>query len=95
MRLREWIRFDPDSLELGRYLWFGAPPQQRIPPLGDKISRHSKGNSKGYKGERLSHRVVKKGRFEKLTTVDEVAERLFGLTEAAASAPTQTPRPVD
>ena len=90
-----WIRFDPDSLELGRYLWFGAPPQQRIPPLGDKISRHSKGNSKGYKGERLSHRVVKKGRFEKLTTVDEVAERLFGLTEAAASAPTQTPRPVD
>ena len=74
-----WIRFDPDSLELGPYLWFGAAPQQRMPPLGDKVSRLSKGNSKGYKGERLSHRVVKKGRFETLTSINEVAERLFGL----------------
>jgi len=74
-----WIRFDPDSMELGPYLWFGAAPHQRIPALGDKTSRDSKGNSKGYKAERPGHRVVKKGRFEKLTTINEVAERLFGL----------------
>ena len=74
-----WIRFDPNSLELGPYLWFGSPPQQRIQPLGDKISRHSKGDSEGYKAERPSHRVVKKSRFEELTNINEVAERLFGV----------------
>ena len=74
-----WIRFDPDSMELGPYLWFGAAPHQRIPPLGDKVSRHSKGDSEGYKAERPSHRVVKKSRFEELTTINEIAERLFGI----------------
>jgi len=74
-----WIRFDPDSMELGPYFWFGAAPHRRIPALGDKVSHHSKGNSEGYKAERLSHRVVRKGRFEKLTTINEVADRLFGV----------------
>jgi hypothetical protein len=73
-----WIRFDSKTMQLGPYLWFGSGPQQRLPTLGDTISRHTKGDSKGYKAERPNHRVVKKARFEVLATIDEVAERLFG-----------------
>ena len=40
-----WIWFDPETMELGPYLWFGARPHQPIPALGDKRSRHAKANS--------------------------------------------------
>jgi len=78
-----WIRFDANRMELGPYLWFGAAPHQGMPALGDKISRHSKADSSGYKAERPNHRVIKKGRFEELATIDEVAERLFGVVTRA------------
>ena len=74
-----WIWFDADRMELGPYLWFGAAPRQPIPALGDKISRHSKADSNGYKAERPNHRVVKKRLFEELATIDAVAEHLFGM----------------
>jgi hypothetical protein len=74
-----WILFDPDTMELGPYLWFGAAPGQPIMTLGEQIARHSKGNSKGYKTERANHRVVKRGRFEVLTTIDDIARRLVGI----------------
>ena len=75
-----WIMFDLENLELGPFLWFGGSPREAIVDLGDKVARHSKGNKDGYKAEKPNHRVVKKGRFEELATIEEVAERLFGVT---------------
>lgn len=73
-----WIQFDPNSMELGPYLWFGAKAGDPIGPLGDIVARHSKANSKGHKSKRRNHRVVKKARFERLSSLEEVSERLFG-----------------
>jgi hypothetical protein len=79
-----WIRFDPDTLELGPFLWFGGAPGEPMPPLGDTVGRHTRGNRTGFKAERQNIRIVAKGRFTPLATIDDVAYRLFG---AGISAP--------
>ncbi|MBZ0148036.1 MAG: hypothetical protein K8F62_10915 [Pseudorhodoplanes sp.] len=89
-----WIMFDPQSLELGPFLWFGGSPREAIVDLGDKVARYSKGNKDGYKAERPNHRVVKKGRFQVLHTIDDVADALFGdrSAELDSSAALTMPR---
>ena len=72
-----WIRFDPDTLELGPFHWFGGRPGEPLPSLGDTVARHTKGDAKGIKSYRANIRVVNGGRFSKLTSITEVAERLF------------------
>ena len=79
-----WIMFDPQSMELGPFLWFGGSPSEAIVDLGDRVARHSKGNMDGYKAERPHHRVVKKGRFTSLETFEDVADALFGPATPAA-----------
>lgn len=39
-----WMKFDPETVELGPYLWFGAKPGEPALSLGSKIARHSKGD---------------------------------------------------
>jgi hypothetical protein len=51
-----WIFFDPDTLSLGPFLWFGGQPGERIPLFGEKIARHTKPNSKLEKADRPAHR---------------------------------------
>lgn len=75
-----WIIVDPDTLEPVEYLWFGAPPGEDLPDLGDKRARHSKANSEGFKAEREALRVVNKGRFTRLKSIHEVFVALFGET---------------
>jgi hypothetical protein len=53
-----WLEFDPDTLAIKKYLWFGGNPGSALPDLGSRVSRHSKANSKGQKLERPMHRVV-------------------------------------
>jgi hypothetical protein len=50
----------------------------RLPPLGARISRHSKGNSQGEKTERPIHRVLSKRQFDGLADISNVVERLVG-----------------
>lgn len=73
-----WLQFDPTSMELGPFLWFGGAPGEPLPQLGDRIGRHSKANSSGYKAERQSIRRLSKQRFETLPSISDVADRLFG-----------------
>jgi hypothetical protein len=40
-----WIYFDPETLLLGPFLWFGSAPGEKIPALGDKIATHTKHNA--------------------------------------------------
>lgn len=72
-----WIWFDPQSMELGPFLWLGGEPGQPLPSLGKRLCKHSKGDSTGQKTTRASIRTVTKGRFETLATMDEVADALF------------------
>ena len=73
-----WLEFDPDTLAIKKYLWFGGGPRSALPVLGSKVSRHSKANSKGQKLERPMHRVLGKGRFEPLLEINPLVNRMFG-----------------
>lgn len=76
-----WIRFEPETLELGPFLWFGAPPGERLPNLnGMPVARHSKGDANGLKKERPNLRVIRKDCFKELEDIDQVAAALFGVT---------------
>ena len=74
-----WISFDPDTLLLGPYLWFGGAPKERIPSFGEKVARHTKHNARREKADRPGHRVIAKSRFTRLDTIDEVIQKLIGL----------------
>jgi len=73
-----WLEFDPESLAIDRFYWFGGAPGMPLPDLGSRISRHSKGNSHGEKNERLGHRVLAKRDFQMLADIGEVVGKLFG-----------------
>lgn len=73
-----WQRFDADTLELTGFLWFGSPnPRLELPPLGDKLAKHTKGNKDGDKNVRKQIRVLNKGQFEPISNIADLAERLF------------------
>ena len=73
-----WIWFDPDTMDLGPFLWFGGLPGQPLPSLGDRVGKHSKGDSTGLKAERPNIRLVRKSKFDALPTMEEVVGTLFG-----------------
>ncbi len=77
-----WIWFDPDSMDLGPFLWFGGQPGEPLPPLGDRVGKHTKGNRTGLKAERPNIRLVVKGKFSSLSTMDDVAKSLFGASSS-------------
>jgi hypothetical protein len=74
-----WIFFDPDTLLLGPFLWFGGAAGERIPPLGEKIARHTKPNAELKKADRPAHRVIAKNRFTTLETIDDVIQKPIGV----------------
>jgi hypothetical protein len=88
-----WIIFDADTLKLGPFLWLGSPPGQPLPLplLGNRVAHHAKGNSAGVKAPRPNLRIVGKGEFKKLPTVESVAVELFGEI-AVKSGEEETPR---
>jgi hypothetical protein len=73
-----WI-FVTRELELAHYRWFGGAPGQPLPDIQKmKFAKHTKGNAQGKKIDRPQHRLISRKHFEKLGTVEEVLERLFG-----------------
>jgi hypothetical protein len=84
-----WMIYDPDTLELGPFLWFGGEPGEPLPPPGDRVVRHSKGNAAGEKMERAGHRLVSRSRFATLETVCELVDALFGTPGARRVEPDQ------
>ncbi len=77
-----WVYFNPKSLQLGPFYWFGGPPGRPLPPLSHfKVGRHTKGDASGHKAKRPNIRVVPKGQFVKVDTVTELVTRLFGTPE--------------
>jgi len=82
-----WIVVKSD-LTLDSFLWLGGEPGEPLPDISDlKIAKHTKGNAEGAKIERPNHRIVPRGKFEKLNTLDQVLERLFGSFSGRAILP--------
>jgi hypothetical protein len=73
-----WIVVSPD-LDLVSYLWFGNAPDVPLPDIsGFPVACHAKGTSTGKKNERPMHRVIAKGKFEKIASLDLILGKLFG-----------------
>ena len=74
-----WMGFDPDTMELGPFYWFGNPPGSPSPDLSRfRLARHTRGNKEGHKPIRRNSFVLPKGDFVRLETIDDVLEKLFG-----------------
>lgn len=77
-----WLKFNARSLKLGPFLWFGGAPRQPLPDITGSdfpVAKHTKGNADGVKTQRPNIRVVKKKHFVTVSTIAELAEKLFGL----------------
>jgi hypothetical protein len=78
------LLFEPKTLELGPFLWFGGKPGQRLPDLsGYPVARHTKGNAQGVKLPRPKLRVVPRSAFKTAASVIDIAKRLFGKLPSA------------
>jgi hypothetical protein len=76
-----WSRFDPQTLRLGPFLFFGAAARKPLPSLdGLAVAKHTKGDSKGKKAERPNLRVLPRRRFESIPTIAALYEKLFATT---------------
>lgn len=72
-----WTRFDPKTLELGPFLFFGAAAGP-LPSLeGLAVAKHTKGDSTGKKADRPNLRVLPRRRFESVPTIPALYEKLF------------------
>ena len=79
-----WVQFDPETLELGPFLFFGSEPGHPLPSLEEfPVARHTKANADGHKAERPEIRVVPKGKFLKLDSIEAVVHALFGEVQSA------------
>ncbi|HXV60169.1 MAG TPA: hypothetical protein VEK15_05710 [Vicinamibacteria bacterium] len=76
-----WVVFEPSTLDLGPFLWFGSSPGKPLPDLTSfNVARHTKGDATRHKAERLMIRVIPKARFKSLATIDELLAVLFGIS---------------
>jgi len=74
-----WVQFESSTMRLGPFLWLGGAPGKPLPSLSEfKTAKQTRANSRGVKAERLAFREVPLSRFERLTDVAALVERLFG-----------------
>ena len=73
------LLFDPNTLDLGPFLWFGGNPGDRLPDLTRfAVAKHTKANAKGIKLERPRLRSVPRSAFARVATIAELSAKLFG-----------------
>lgn len=61
-----------------KYRWFGGLPGQPLPPLGDRVVKHTKGDSHGVKKVRPNMRKLLLSQFTPVNSTPELLDRLFG-----------------
>lgn len=82
-----WVRFNPDTVALGPFLWFGAAPGLPIPELGNfRVAKHTRANAQGIKQERPNQRSIPRSAFEHVPDYDALVLKLFGEFKKAANA---------
>lgn len=72
-----WIQVD-NALEMLSFWWFGGPPGEPLPTLGDRRARRIGRDAQGARPMREAHRVVNGSAFRRLDAMDQVLEALFG-----------------
>lgn len=72
------MTYDPASMEITGWRWFGGLPGARLPDMGDRIARHSRGNRDGVKAQRPHIRILPSGKFAVLRDGAALADQLFG-----------------
>lgn len=80
-----WMVYDPMTLRVIEYRWFGGEPGEPLPDLGERNVRHTKGNASGEKAFRNAHRLLCKTSFEILADLRVLADRLFGPARSLAT----------
>lgn len=74
-----WVRFDPVTISLGPFLWFGGAPGESFPDItGFRVAKHTRANSQGIKQERPNQRSISRAQFERLDDFDALVTKLFG-----------------
>jgi len=74
-----WLNYDAAARDFSGIRWFGAAPGECLPNLGDKMAKHSRGNARGIKGFRPSHRILPARTFRKVEDFAQLADLLFGM----------------
>ena len=79
-----WFTYNPQTLTLGPFHWFGGLPGEPLPDVGTPPAKHTKGTSLGAKNVRPCHREVARTRFRAVAYVGELVDLLFGTAPEAA-----------
>ncbi len=83
---------NPMTLTVEQYRLFAGNPGETLPPLGDRMVRHTKGDATGRKAERPALRNIALTSFQPVSNVVELVDALFGkvpLPEPATLAASQ------
>ena len=62
----------------GPFRWFGTAAGLGMPDPGEKVARHTKGDSTGSKNPKAGNRVLRKSRFTTVGGVADLVPFLFG-----------------
>lgn len=74
-----WVEFDPNTLALGPFFWFGSSPGKPLSGISRlRVAKHTKGNSEGIKSERPNIREIPKSKFTEVASIEELLVLLFG-----------------
>jgi hypothetical protein len=73
-----WMIYDPVTLGLVSFRWFGGAPGERLPDIGARVAKHGKCNAMGVKTDRPAHRVIPGRYFTTLPDVSTLTDRMFG-----------------
>jgi len=77
-----WIKMGPDSTcrrAHADYFFWGGEVGKPLPKLSSfRVTKHTRANSLGKKAERPGHLAVPASRFESVSGIQELANRLFG-----------------
>lgn len=75
-----WVQFDRATLKLGPFWFLGGAPGKRLEDIGGlPVAKHAKGNAKGIKLERPNLRIVNRGKFTRVESIQELYRALFGV----------------
>lgn len=73
-----WIYFHQQTLDLGPFLYFGNVAGNPLSSIENhRIAKHTKGNKDGVKTKRPNLRIINKGSFDRVETIEELYHRLF------------------
>ena len=74
-----WLNFDPNTLQLGPFYWFGGLPEEPLPDIMSlQVAKHTKANAEGKKSDRPNLRRIGRSKFMRIDSMDDLVEQLFG-----------------